>query len=162
MPALYQTGLTPSVLAPAAQVITENTRKTSLSCFSISIQNSKTNNCKKKKKVLLSLVWDMLNMPWWCIWMLTSHTQHALNARWAVPPFSQLQLGCNPTCILGKLKKKAFQNIGNLRDTVTWQSKIITVQKNKKIVNSKCYFLCSLVMECCQQWHDWQPRSTQN
>lgn len=94
MPALFQTGLAHSVLALAAQVITKNTRKTSLSCFSISIQNSKTNNCKKKKSILkFSLGHAQHTM----MVHMNNHIEHALNARWAVLHFSQLQLGCNPT-----------------------------------------------------------------
>lgn len=83
MPALFQTGLARSVLAPAAQVITKNMRKTSLSCFSTSIQNSKTNNCKKKSILKFSLGHAQHAM----MVHMNDHIQRALNARWAVLHF---------------------------------------------------------------------------
>lgn len=53
MPALSQTGLTYSILAPAGEVIAEKARKTSLSHSSIPIQKKK----KKQIKASTMEVW---------------------------------------------------------------------------------------------------------
>lgn len=157
MPALFQTGLAHSVLAPAAQVITKNTRKTSLSCFSISIQNSKTNNCKKKIKILkLSLGHAQHAM----MVHMNGHTQHTLKAHWAVLHLSQLQVDAQSHLHSQRSLKKVFENIGNLTTWSHGKVKLSLYKRILKIVHSKCYFLCSLVLECCQQ-HDWQPRYTE-
>ena len=59
MPALSQTGLAHSILAPAGGVIAKNTRKTSLSHPSIPIQKEKKANTSKHYG---RLAWDMLSL----------------------------------------------------------------------------------------------------
>lgn len=149
MPALFQTGLAHSV--PAAQVITENTRKTSLSCFSISIQNSKTNNCKKKKKSILKL--SLGHAQHAMMVHMNDHIQHTLEAHWAVLHPSQLQVDAKSHLHSQRSLKKVFQNIGNLTIWSHGKVKLSLYKRILKLVHSKCYCLCSLVLECCQQ-HD--------